>query len=53
VDLGAITAWLESLGVLNVAGSRESKSVGIYAKAFSLLVEVLRQDECREPLIVQ
>jgi len=41
VDVGVITAWLEGAGVLNVVGSRESSATGIYAKAFSLLVEVL------------
>jgi hypothetical protein len=40
-----ISSWLSKVkpGVLNIAGSRESKSPGIYGKVFWVLMRVLRE----------
>jgi hypothetical protein len=42
-DAGAVRAWTraESIGVLNVAGPRESEAPGIYAEALAFLRQVL------------
>lgn len=44
-DLEALAAWLDSIGVgiLNVAGPRESTSPGIYRKAFAVVMALLER----------
>jgi hypothetical protein len=46
-DIDEVLDWIKTIGkaiVLNIAGSRESKKPGIYAKTFAIMTELLKKD---------
>ena len=44
-DLDAVDAWLDthSIKTLNVAGPRESQRPGVYARAYAILIAILKR----------